>query len=122
MLRQHRRNDLVPQVVAPHSTRTHTVKDDDLQISNPVEIAEVDRFGSDPELPQHGIVMRWSSPRFLCSPSGSHTGGIDMGERGEAHGGEERSQLMGIVLFSPPPLGADGGKLTPPPSLPGADG
>jgi hypothetical protein len=30
MLRQHRRNDLVPQVAAPRSTHTHTVNDDDL--------------------------------------------------------------------------------------------
>jgi hypothetical protein len=58
MLRQHWLNNLVPQVVAPHSTRTHTVKDDDLQISNPVKIAEVDQFGLDPELPQHGSVPR----------------------------------------------------------------
>jgi hypothetical protein len=49
MLRQHRRNDLVPQVAASCSTRTHTVNDDDLWISNRAEIAEVDRFGSDPE-------------------------------------------------------------------------
>jgi hypothetical protein len=53
MLRQHRRNYLVTQVVAPHSTRTHTVNDDDLQISDLVEIAEVDHFGSDPEFPHH---------------------------------------------------------------------
>jgi hypothetical protein len=51
LVRQHRRNDLVPQVAAPHSTRTHRVNDDDLQISDPAEIAEVDRFGLDPEFP-----------------------------------------------------------------------
>jgi hypothetical protein len=106
MLPQHRCNDVVPQVVAPHSTRIHTVTDDDLRISNLVKIAEVDRFGSDPELPQHDGVPWWSSPRFLLRPLGSHTGGRDKGERGGVHGGEERSQLMGIVLFSPPPLGA----------------
>jgi hypothetical protein len=60
MLRQHRRNDLVSQVVAPHSTRTHTVNDDNLRISDPAKIAEVDRFGPDPEFPQHDDVQRWS--------------------------------------------------------------
>jgi hypothetical protein len=38
------------------------VIDDDLQISDPAEIAEVDRFGSDPEFSLHDGVQRWSSP------------------------------------------------------------
>jgi hypothetical protein len=38
------------------------VNDDDLWISNPAEIAEVDRFGSDPKFPQYDGVQRWSSP------------------------------------------------------------
>jgi hypothetical protein len=57
MLRQHRSNDLVPQVAAPRSTRTHMVNDDDLRISDPAEIAKVDRFGSDSEFLQHDSVQ-----------------------------------------------------------------
>jgi hypothetical protein len=59
-VRQHRRNNLVPQVAAPHSTRTHTVNDDDLRISDPAKIAEVDRVRSYPEFLQHDGVQRWS--------------------------------------------------------------
>jgi hypothetical protein len=71
MLRQHRRNDLVEQRAAPPSTRTHTVNDDDLRISDPAEIAEVDRFGSDPEFPQHNDMQRWSSPRSYAAIRGA---------------------------------------------------
>jgi hypothetical protein len=59
-VRQLQRNDLVPQVAAPRTTRTHTVNDDDLQISNPAEIMEVDWFGSDPEFLRHDGVQQWS--------------------------------------------------------------
>jgi hypothetical protein len=41
MLRQYRRNNLVPQIAAPRSTRTHTMDDDDLRISHAAEIVEV---------------------------------------------------------------------------------
>jgi hypothetical protein len=81
MLWQHRRNDLVPQRAAPCSTRTYTVNDDDLQICDPAEFAEVDRFRSDPEFPQYDSVQRWSWLLILCTPLGSHTGGR-VGERG----------------------------------------
>jgi hypothetical protein len=50
------------EVAAHRSTRTHMVNDGDLRISNPAKIAEVDRFGSDPEFPQHDGVQRWSNP------------------------------------------------------------
>jgi hypothetical protein len=56
---------------APHSTRTHMVNDDSFWISDPVEIAEVDRFGSDPEFPLHFIVQRWSHPRFYAALRGA---------------------------------------------------
>jgi hypothetical protein len=102
-VRQHRCNDLVPQVAAPRSTRTHTVNDDGLWISDPAEIAEVYRFGSDPEFLQHNGVQQWSSPRFLHSPTGSHTRG--RAREGGSAWGQERSQLMRIVSCSPPPLG-----------------
>jgi hypothetical protein len=45
--------NMAPQKVAAPSTRTCTVIDDDLRISDPANIAEVDRFGLDPEFPQH---------------------------------------------------------------------
>jgi hypothetical protein len=71
MLRQHRRNDPVAQRVAPPSTRAHTVNDDDLWISNPAEIAEVDWFGLDPEFPQHDNMQWWSSPRSYAALRGA---------------------------------------------------
>jgi hypothetical protein len=60
MLRQHWCNDLVPQRAAPRSTRTHTMNDDDLRISEPAETSEVDQFGLYLEFPLHDDMQRWS--------------------------------------------------------------
>jgi hypothetical protein len=72
------------------------MNDDDLQISDPAEIAEVDRFGSDPEFLQHDG----------CS------GGVDLPSHAalwEPHGKErykEREESSWLICcVSPPPGG-----------------
>jgi hypothetical protein len=47
------------------------VHDDSFWISDPAEIAEVDRFGSDPEFLQHFVVQRWSHPHFDAALRGA---------------------------------------------------
>jgi hypothetical protein len=73
------------------------VNDDDLQISNLAEIAEVDRFGSGLEFPQPDSVQRWSSPRSYEDLRGAAREG-EMWERGEAHGGDDRRAPQRIPL------------------------
>jgi hypothetical protein len=41
--------------------------DDSFWISDLAEIAEVDRFGSNTEFPQHFIVQRWSLPHSYAA-------------------------------------------------------
>jgi hypothetical protein len=68
------------------------VNDGDLRISDRAEIAEVDRFGSDPKFLQHDGVLWWSLTFALTQPFGEPHGR----ERGEeAHGreGERYSQI-----------------------------
>jgi hypothetical protein len=52
-------------------------------ISDPADIAEVDRFGSDVEFPQHDGVQRWSSPRSYAALQGAtQEGELERGRGG----------------------------------------
>jgi hypothetical protein len=67
------------------------VNDDDLQISDPVEIAEVDRFGSDPEFLQHDGVQ-WPMELTFAPPQPFRVphGRVTWRDRGERRIEEER--------------------------------
>jgi hypothetical protein len=64
--------------------------DDSFRISDPAEIAKVDRFGSDPEFLQDFVVQRWSHPRSYAALRGATR---EREERGGALAGEERRAL-----------------------------
>jgi hypothetical protein len=90
--RQHQRNDSVLQV--QHLVVSYTFDERWLlpESMDLAEIAEVDRFWSNPEFPQDDIVLQWIWPRSYAALWGATWEG-DAWERewGGAWGGEERS-------------------------------
>jgi hypothetical protein len=101
-----------------HKRQHHVVLVHIRSVSDPVEIAEVDQFGSDPEFPLHNGVQCWSSPCSYIALRGATWEG-ELEREGEAH---KRGELQAPrIVCSPPPLGSlyireKGGTLTPPPS------
>jgi hypothetical protein len=103
------------------------MNDDDLWISDPAEIVEVDRFGSDPEFPaarRHATVELTFVP---TQPFGEPHGKERWRETGRRIEEEGEFATRGLGVYLPPPLGSlyiggRGGTLTPPPSKVGLKG
>jgi hypothetical protein len=79
------------------------VIDDDLQISDPSGIAEVDRFGSDQKFSHYNSMQRWISPRSYVALQDATQERETREREGLAHE-EERGELQtrgNCVLFFP---------------------
>jgi hypothetical protein len=98
------------------------VNDESFQISDPAKIAEVDRFGSNPEFLQDFVVQQWSRPCSYAALWGATR--EREREREVAHEGESRGELFqGAPSIHECPTLLQGfsfyrrvgGRLTPPP-------
>jgi hypothetical protein len=88
------------------------VNDDDLQISDPAEIAEVHQFGSYPEFLQHDSVQKWSSPRSYATLWGATREG-EMRGREVGHMEERRDPNSWEFCVLLLPLGPGRGQAYP---------